>query len=64
MGRISPLNTEIERRRAAEDALRRLLIAVEQVEYIGLGDEVYQAAMSDARAVLRAADPQAPELGT
>lgn len=53
--RISELlaaNTrEVERRRAAEEALRRLVIAVEQVEH-GLDEDLYQAAMSDARAVL------------
>lgn len=45
-------NREVNRRRTVEDELRRLLIAVEQVEYIGLDEDLYQAALSGARAVL------------
>lgn len=45
-------NREVNRRRAAEDALHGLLAAVEQVEQIGLDEDLYQAALSQARAVL------------
>lgn len=47
-------NREINRRREVEETLRRLLIAVEQVDYVGLDEDLYQAALSDARAVLAA----------
>lgn len=49
-------NREVARRRTAEDILRRLLIAVEQIDaeppgHVGLDEDLYQAALSDARAV-------------
>lgn len=43
---------ETTRRRTVEAALRCLLIVVEQVEHIGLDEDLYQAAISGARAVL------------